>query len=286
MFTNPSDIRHYFSPGPHVGPFFIKQLVGRGSFSTVYRANSTTHIPDRAMERDVALKILRNVDFNDLHRHYELEAWRKIADGSNPNIIKFDHHFMNANDLVIVMEFARDGTLQDWIECRYSRSVPVNEICNIAEKVLASLSHVHDLGFVHRDIKARNILLQAGNPLLTDFGLARRIDPGGNHVGGIKGSILHMAPEVWDGNYSRSSDIWAMGVLFYQLLTGHYPFPTDEPAETIGLIRDGNFTPLPPQVPSGLRSVVHQSLQKRVESRFSSADEMINALAHARKSSS
>src|SRR5205814_9714378 len=121
------------------------------------------------------------------------------------------------------------GSIHEWMEAKYGKAPAVAEAVTIADGILAGLDYLHRVGLTHRDLKLENVLLQDGIPRLTDFGLARVLKTEAQS-GDISGTPRYMAPETFSGSYSASSDLWACGILLYELLAGGnplvHPFPT------------------------------------------------------------
>src|SRR5207248_7788636 len=125
--------------------------------------------------------------------------------------------------VVIVSEYVPGGSLTKWLKQYGGKAPSIEAACEMIEGVLAGLSHLHEQRIIHRDLKPDNILLQRETPRLADFGIARLLQTVQSGV--IAGTPAYMAPEVFDGQRTAQTDIWAAGAIFYQLLSGHLAFP-------------------------------------------------------------
>jgi serine/threonine-protein kinase len=178
----------------------------------------------------------------------------------------------------LVSEFIDGGTLRSLVKFRSGQGLPVAEAATLVEGVLAGLEHLHSRNILHRDLKPDNILIQAGHPRLTDFGVSRILS--GSLVSGA-GTLYYMAPEAFDGEMDGRSDVWSAGVILYELLTGTLPFDGGNHAQAMFAILKQRMAPLPREIPKALRRVVERALQKNPEKRFQSASEMRQALRGA-----
>ena len=143
--------------------------------------------------------------------------------------------------------------------------------------ILNGLEHLHSKKIIHRDLKPANILLQGDAPRLADFGLARVLKSS-LKSGGVAGTPAYMAPEVFDGERSVGSDLWSVGVILYQMLSGHLPFPQSDLMALLGAIIKNDYKNLPDYIPFTLAQVVARALQKNLKNRYQSVAEMRSAL--------
>lgn len=216
-------------PSELAGKYEERGTLGAGAMGTVVEAF------DRMIERRVAVKLVKlpsggDAEAAEAHARFRREA-QAAGRLSHPNIVAVYDYGENADTAWIVMEMVEGGSLKD-ILARGER-LPVAETVRLMEGVLAALAYSHGRGVVHRDIKPANIMLAGdGSVKIADFGIARIESSTMTQVGTVMGTPSYMAPEQLRGEpVDQRADIWAAGVVLYQLLTGEKPF-------------DGNYTAL------------------------------------------
>ncbi len=223
----------------------LGRLLGRGGMSHVYLAL------DLDTQSDVAVKTLlpaRAIDQQVINRfRSEAEILKKLR---HNNIVEFYDYFIENNNHYIVMEYVSGGSLRDLL--RRQHRLDSRRVCEIGLSLVSALTAAHDLGVVHRDIKPTNILIaEDGTVRLTDFGVARlKADSPLNRTrestawGSLPGTITYMSPESlsYGARPDERSDVWSLGVVFYEMLCGSPPFSGKDNTETASLIRE---TPLP-----------------------------------------
>ncbi|UUO04968.1 bifunctional serine/threonine-protein kinase/formylglycine-generating enzyme family protein [Blastopirellula sp. J2-11] len=207
-----------------LGHYQLLQCIGEGGFGSVWKARDTT------LGRVVAIKLLRNALAGPQEqRQFEREA-QSLARLQHPNIVTI-HEFGYCDGFpFLVSEFIEGTTLSALIK---SGKVDPRQAARIALVLADALSHLHAKGVVHRDLKPDNILFdKRGNPLIADFGLAKCVDSDGGTTfvrdGEIVGTLAYMSPEQAQGQTDRvnaTTDIYALGVILYEMLTGRKPFP-------------------------------------------------------------
>jgi len=270
--------------GQTIGKYRVLEALGRGGMAQVYRA----YHPQ--LDRYVAIKVLRS----DLVEHEEfLARFRREAHAvsglRHPNIVQvFD--FDTQDDLYyMVMELLEGDTLRAKLNEHRARGerMPLPEIVRILTETLQGLGYAHGEGIIHRDIKPANIMLtKRGQAVLTDFGIAQIV--GGTQYtvsGALMGTLSYMAPEQgFKGHCDIRSDIYSLGIVFYEMLTGYTPFDADTPLAIL-LKHLNDPLPLPsqmdPSLPAALEHVVLKSLSKDPDDRYQSAAEMAAALGQA-----
>lgn len=249
------------------GRYRIDEWIGEGGHGQVYRCF------DPELQRSVAIKLPndRRVNTSDL-----LEEARKVARLRHPGIVTVYDVGQHEGESFIVSDFVSGTTL-----CEAGPFTP-QEAAGLISEIADSLHAAHEQGFVHRDIKPANILIdQQGRPLLTDFGIAT---VAGESQAKIVGTLPFMAPEQLGddpANGDPRTDIWSLGVVLYELLTGKLPFDDPSPAKLCEQIR--NHVPLPPRginphISPALEAVVLKSLAKAPEERYESAQQLSHAL--------
>lgn len=245
----------------------MQNLIGRGGIGEVYSAL------DRETNELVAIKILKpdvvNKDKNLVERFSrEGEALGKL---NHPNIVKVLHIVQNDDHQCIIMEMVKGGTLADLI--KEESPLPIERILKIALELADALSRAHHLKIIHRDIKPANILLaEDGTPRLTDFGVARVGDSKMTEDGVVVGTFAYLSPEACRGDVLDSrSDIWAFGVVLYEMLTGNMPFEDTQPAALIHNIMTKAVPPIEqirPDTPVALIDLIYRMLEKGKDARI------------------
>ncbi len=256
------------------GRYEIREIIGVGGMAVVYKAY------DNIDDRIVAVKILKEefLANEEFRRRFKNES-KAIAVLSHPNIVKvFDVSFGDRLQY-IVMEHVEGITLKEYIE--QQEVINSKEVVYFTTQILRALQHAHDKGIVHRDIKPQNILLlQNGNIKVTDFGIARfsRSETRTMTEAAI-GSVHYVSPEQARGDMTdEKTDIYSIGVLMYEMLTGELPFQSDN-AISVALMQV-NEDAVPPSsinedVPTGLEQITMRAMQKNQKERYQSAAEML-----------
>ncbi|WP_170061121.1 serine/threonine protein kinase [Spirosoma aerolatum] len=255
----------------------VESLLGEGGMGTVYQATDTH------LERPVAVKMLHThlVSQTSFMERFRNEALI-LARLNHPNIAVVYNFLQDGSDYFMAMEFVEGDSLEALI--RKAGALPAPVAAEIVRQGLEGLSHAHRKGILHRDIKPANLMLTPeGTVKLMDFGIARVI---GNQrltqVNRIVGTLEYMAPELVQGEApSAASDIYAMGILLYELLSGKLPFASRTDYALMQAIVQEKPTALRklnPQVPKELEAIVHKALDKNPTKRFADAKEFQKAL--------
>ncbi|VUD64067.1 Serine/threonine-protein kinase PknF [Thalassocella blandensis] len=258
---------------PNIPGYTIGRKLGRGGMATVYLA------VQESMGRDVALKIMAShlVEDNHWAKRFIHEA-KVIAQLSHPSIVPVYDVGTHQGQFFISMEYMHGGSLKE----RMTRLMPIPEVLKIVAGVAAGLDYAGEKGFVHRDIKPDNIMFREdGSPLILDFGIVKQVSDeasGMTQTGVIVGTTAYMSPEQAQGrDLDGRSDIYALGVMLYEMLTGSPPFKAEtEVATLLQHINDD-----PPPLPDDLRElqpVIDKALAKDPDERYSRAREMIDHL--------
>ncbi|MBI4851495.1 MAG: serine/threonine protein kinase [Acidobacteria bacterium] len=257
--------------GEQIGPYTLVRQLGRGAFGIVWLAERRGTFATT----QVAIKLILD-DEPDLDAiAQESQLWAKL--GGHPNVLPIIEADKYDDQIVIVSEYAPDGTLNDWLKKHSGVAPSIESAISMAIGILNGLEHLHSKKIIHRDLKPANILLQNETPRLADFGLARVLRSS-MKSGGVAGTPAYMAPEVFDGERSVQSDIWSVGVILYQLLSGRLPFPQADLMALLGAIIKNDAALLPDYVPFPLAQVVANALQKNPLNRYQSVAEMRNTL--------
>ncbi len=262
------------------GRYEIREVIGFGGMAVVYKAF------DLSMNCEVAVKILKEefITNDELRRRFSNEA-KAITVLNHPNIVKVFDVGLGETVQYIVMEYIYGITLKEYIA--QQRTVYWKEALHFIMQVLHALQHAHDNGIIHRDIKPQNIMLTpSGTIKVMDFGIARfQRDAGGRTIAGNKavGSVHYISPEQARGgeNTDPRSDLYSVGVMLYEMLTGTVPFDGDNPVNIAMKHIQNEAKPirqLNEQIPKGLEEIVTRAMQKDPDLRYQSAAEMLKDL--------
>ncbi len=258
----------------------IFRRIGAGGMATVYLARCTL------LQRDVAVKVLKAelVENEDFLTRFQQEA-RAAASLSHPNVVAIYDVGQEDGVPYIVMEYIEGPTLKELIV--QQGPLPIQRAAGILSQLLSALEHAHGQGIIHRDIKPHNILLTTGGmPKVADFGIARAASGSTLELTAtILGSAHYFSPEQARGGFvGEKSDIYATGVVLYEMLTGQVPFDGDTPV-SIALKHLNEPVPAPsqlnPEVTPQLEAVVLRALEKDRDDRYASARDMARALSAA-----
>ncbi|WP_149541383.1 serine/threonine-protein kinase [Siccirubricoccus phaeus] len=268
-------------PNEIAGKYELRGTLGAGAMGTVYDA------VDRLIERRVAIKVVKKPPQGDPEGEEAHARFRREAQAAgrltHNNIVGVYDYGENADTAWIVMELVEGGSVKDRLDRK--ERFPVAEIVRIMDGVLSALAYSHGRGVVHRDIKPANIMLAAdGTVKMADFGIARLENSSMTQVGTVMGTPSYMAPEQLRGEtVDARADIWAAGVMLYQLLTGEKPFDGGLAALMHKVM---NAEPIPPSqlagtCPRGFDAVVAKALAKRPEDRWPTATAFAEAIRRA-----
>jgi serine/threonine protein kinase len=270
--------------GQTLGKYRVLDALGRGGMAQVYRA----YHPH--LDRYVAIKVLRSdlVEQDEFLARFRREA-HAVSGLRHPNIVQVFDFDVQDEMHYMVMELLEGDTLRARLNEYRIRGerMPLPEILRILSEVLSGLGYAHKEGIIHRDIKPANIMLtKRGQAVLTDFGIAQIVGSTQYTVSGaLMGTLNYMAPEQgFKGTCDERSDIYSLGIVFYEMLTGYTPFDADTP---LAILMKHLNDPLPlpsqmdPTLPHELEHVVLKALAKDAGDRFQSAAEMLAAISVA-----
>lgn len=267
------------------GRYEITELIGVGGMADVYKAT------DILEDRTVAVKILKNefADNEEFVRRFRNES-KAIAVLSHPNIVKiYDVGFTDKIQF-IVMEYIDGITLKEFME--QQGVIKWKDCVHFIIQILRALQHAHDRGIVHRDIKPQNIMLFAdGTIKVMDFGIARFAREEGKTISDKAiGSVHYISPEQARGDVTdEKSDIYSVGVMMYEMLSGVKPFDGENPVAVALMHMQNEAKPLRAvndSVPEGLEEIVIRAMQKDAPKRYQSASEMIKDIEEFKKNPS
>ena len=256
------------------GRYEIREIIGVGGMAVVYKAY------DNIDDRIVAIKILKDeyLSNEEFKKRFKNES-KAIAVLSHPNIVRVYNVSFGDRLQYIVMEYVDGITLKEYIE--QQGVINWKEAVHFTGQILAALQHAHDKGIVHQDIKPQNImLLQDGTIKVTDFGIARfsRMDSNTTSENAI-GSVHYISPEQARGEMTDDkADIYSVGVVMYEMLTGTLPFQSDN-AVSVALMQLQQDPKKPrdivPTLPLGLEQITIRAMQKNPNDRYRSSAEML-----------
>jgi len=267
------------------GRYEIKEVLGVGGMAVVFKAF------DCAEQRMVAVKVLKQeyLTNEEFKRRFKNES-KAIAMMSHPNIVKVYDVGMSDTLQYIVMEFIDGITLKDYIE--QEGTISWKSTVHFISQILRAIQHAHDRGIVHRDIKPQNImLLKDGTIKVTDFGIARFSRAGSRTITDKAiGSVHYISPEQARGGFvDEKTDIYSIGVMMYEMLTGRLPFDAESPVSVA--IMQMQADPQSPRelndtIPEGLEQITQKAMQKDSGLRYQSAAEMIRDIERFKKNPS
>jgi len=258
--------------GQNFGRYQILELLGEGGMATVYKAYDTR------LEREVAIKVIRRAAFppdemDMILKRFEREA-KSLGRLSHPNIVGVIDYGEHEGSPYLVMVYLSGGTLKD----RLGTPMPWQEAIKLLLPISYALEYVHDRNIINRDVKPSNILMtDKGQPMLTDFGLVKLFGDQDKDTTSLTssgtglGTPDYMAPEQWTGDPTAQSDLYSLGVVLYEMITGHRPYTADTPAGVL-LKQATESLPLPkqyiPDLPKDVESVLLRVLAKEPADRY------------------
>ena len=256
--------------GDEIGPYTLINKLGKGAFGVVWLAERRTQITTTT----AAIKIPLDEDISIESIKNEADLWVRAS--GHPNVLPIIEANIYDEQIIIASEYAPDGSLDAFLK-KQGKAPTVESAVDIVSGILAGLEHLHSRNIIHRDLKPANILFQGNTPRLADFGISRVLKST-SQSSNIMGTPSYMSPEAFDGKRNEQTDIWSVGVIFYQLLAGHLPFQEEDITSLVGAILMRNPEPLPQEVPKSLQNVIARALAKDVNMRYKSAAEMRSAL--------
>ncbi|MBO5142353.1 MAG: Stk1 family PASTA domain-containing Ser/Thr kinase [Clostridia bacterium] len=261
----------------------VIEKVGDGGMATVYKSR------DKILNRKVAIKVLKDEFSNDQEfiKRFQIEA-QSAASLSHPNIVSI-YDVANDGDIhYIVMELIEGRTLKELI--KENGKLEWKDAVEIASQIASGLTQAHKNHIIHRDIKPHNIIMTKDKiAKITDFGIAKAVTSSTiNASVSTLGSVHYFSPEHARGGYTdEKSDIYSLGVVLYEMITGKLPFDSDTPISVALKHLQEKATPpieLSKDIPMGLNDIIMKAMQKEVSERYASASEMYNDLQQILKS--
>jgi serine/threonine protein kinase len=261
-----------FLLGQQVGKYQILSNLGSGGFGTVFLAR------DSWIDKKVALKVphRQGGDFDEL-----LQEPRLLAALDHQNIVGILTAERVDGVFFIVMEYVKGESLEAVLD--RERSLDVPRAINYAVQILKGVDHAHSATILHRDLRPANVMVSdSGVVKVADFGTSRFLEK--SHATTVIGSPPYMAPEQFQGRAVLASDIYSLGVMLYQMLTGTLPYFSPNPAQIERMVAQGRCTPpriRNTQIPKEISDIVMKALAKDVSERYQRAGELLEDLATA-----
>ncbi len=267
--------------GKMIGKYRIEEAIGRGAMAEVYKAFHPL------LNRHVAIKVLHNFlsEKTDILNRFQLEA-RNIAALAHPNIVQIHDFDSFGNMYYMVMEYIDGTSLKEILKDARAQGdiLPLPEALRIAKDVGVALDYAHRQGVVHRDVKPANVLMdRSQRVVLADFGLARILSgPQMTTTGAIIGTPAFMSPEQGAGLPGDArSDIYSLGAMLYQLITGEMPFTGESPIAIVYKHINAPLAPprtINPDLPDRLEKIVMRAMEKDPNQRYQQANVLVEAL--------
>ena len=270
--------------GTSLGKYRVVARLGRGGMAEVYKAYQP------GLDRYVGIKVLHAhlVDDPDFIGRFEREALA-IGKLRHPNIVQAVDFDRDGETYFMAMEFIDGPTLKDEMKARKAANQPftLEEVSRIFTALCGSIDYAHSRGMVHRDIKPANVMINdEGQVVLTDFGIARIMGATQyTQTGALSGTPAYMSPEQGQGERGdERSDIYSLGVMLYEMVTGMVPYDADTPFAVI-MKHISEPLPLPtsvnPDIPEGVERVILKAMSKSPDDRYQTASEMARAMRDA-----
>jgi len=252
-----------YQAGDHVGPYELVRSLGRGGSGEAWLANRQTLI---------TTPVVLKVGIDAVVRE-EASVWATIT--GPPNIVSILGLEEYDGRLILVSEYAEGGSLRD----RLTGPLPVPDGVHIISGVLKGLAHLHDHGIIHRDVKPENVVFHYGTPKILDFDISRVTKGAVKKLDTNAGTACYMAPEAFErGARSPQTDLWSVGVMFFEMVSGFRPFPDDNYLLMVTAICGAEPAPLPADVPVEIARIILRCLEKAPEARYESATDMLDEL--------
>ncbi|MBV6395358.1 MAG: Serine/threonine-protein kinase PknD [Anaerolineales bacterium] len=263
----------------HIGRYEVKSELGRGGMATVYQAH------DPSFDREVAIKMLPQQFLHDPQFRIRFEREVKtIAQMEHPSIVPVYDVGEDNGQPYFVMRNMTGGSLEERIK---KGAFSVQDTARLVTRLARGLVYAHKKGIVHRDLKPGNVLFdEGGDAFISDFGLAKLMDAAPNMTGsGVIGTPAYMSPEQAQGsNVDGRSDIYALGAIIYEMLSGEHPYKANTP---MGVVLKHITDPVPeirrdhPNIPAEVDEIIKKAMNKNPDKRYATATDLSQALNQA-----
>jgi serine/threonine protein kinase len=254
-----------------IDKYRVKKQLGEGATASVYLAS------DPFQDREVAIKVASNAVMNDpqfgsQYKNFFINEASLAGKLEHPHIVKVYDAAVDNDVHYIVMEYVNGGTLEPY--CDVKNLLPVDRAVEIIFKCCRALDYASKLGIIHRDIKPANIMFDEGDIKIADFGASISIGADQTQIMGVVGSLLYMSPEqINDEELSHQTDIYSMGVVLYQLLTGKLPFKGKNQGLLINkILKDTpeSIKNIRTEIPGALEGIVKRAMERDRKKRYRS----------------
>jgi serine/threonine protein kinase len=270
--------------GQDIGHYHIIEPLGEGGVAVIFRAF------DKRLGCNVAIKFVRRgqalpEELDVVYKRFEREAMA-MSNFTHPNIVPVLHYGEHNGIPYLVMPYLTGGSLKDMLKARGGEPMPYQEAARFLLPIAQALDYAHKQNIIHRDVKPANILLtDKGKPMLTDFGLAKfsglKKKDRLTDMGKVVGTLSYMAPEQWDNLIIPETDVYALGVVFFEMVTGRVPYGDDTPITMLSKQAKG-YLPHPrsfvPSLPLEVEQVLLKAMEREPHNRYVSMEEFAAVL--------
>src|SRR5260221_4313152 len=266
--------------GQYLGQYKVIHLIGEGGMAAIYQARQ------ESMKRDVAIKVIKTslLGWEDFVQRFEREA-QTVASLSHAHILKVFEYGQHEDTVYLVMELLTGGSLEQLIT---KGPLSLAQSSSLLDQIASALDYAHQKGIIHRDLKPGNVLMDDSvSAFLTDFGLAKLLNTSQKltQAGTSIGTPAYMAPEQWRAEpLDARTDVYALGVLLFEMLAGALPFNGDSALSMMYLHMHEPppaLRTLKPEIPGAVQNVVEKALNKEPQQRFESAGQLAAAFRAA-----
>jgi serine/threonine protein kinase/tetratricopeptide (TPR) repeat protein len=254
-----------FHENQQIGFYTLIKKLGRGGFGEVWLAERRA----KFVTTKVAVKLPLDDQIDHEAIKHEATLWEQAS--GHPNIVPIIDADEYDGQIVIVSEYAPDGSLEGLLKT--NGKLHIERAVEMTVSILNGLEFLHSRNIIHRDLKPDNILLQGDTPRIADFGISRVIKTS-LHATNATGTPYYMSPEAFKRERTVQTDIWSIGVMLYQMISGKVPFSGHDINEIFYAIQGEDPEPLPDFVPSELKRIIGKSLEKLPENRYKKSSEM------------
>jgi len=269
------DVTGSEGPFSQFGKYRLVNKIGEGGFGSVYKA----YDPDLQVCRALKIPAFQTDNVREILKEAQL-----MARLSHPNMVAVHSLEQHDGRWAVVMEYLEGGSLEDKLNS--IKTIPLGEALLYTECIASALGSAHSMNIVHHDIKPANILFDAkGVPKIADFGIARIVQSTNPEMSRVLGTVAYMSPEQLSGIADYRSDIWSLGVMLYQMITGRFCFEGRSQGEVVKNITMGRPAPLnlsTDGMPKAVERMIMRMLEKEPSDRYQSMDEVMEAVSEVR----